>query len=263
MDSKKSPNKKISHVSKTYNKYSLRNVKYPDKKTINSVLNSVIPNKYTLPVENFHLLTENGYHQYESGYSLLPDGTGYIAFHLSLPDITPEMFDWFFSWHPVDSDRYKIWNPEEHISVYVDNDDRKQLLNSNLPYNRRLWGVNVIYREKTSEEIIHDSLMSYHSPAECGIECCSKTGNNWTAVCANEGSICHFVRETKGGSELRSRIWTGVDTTEAEKEHLLPESFHHPDEMENYLKETALHYITDFTNLSVILPSLFRELETF
>ncbi|KAL1618595.1 hypothetical protein SLS56_010479 [Neofusicoccum ribis] len=33
---------------------------------------------------------------------------------LDIPDITGEMYDWWFGWHLVDSARYKLWNPVAH-----------------------------------------------------------------------------------------------------------------------------------------------------
>lgn len=32
----------------------------------------------------------------------------------NLPQVTGEMYDWWFGWHLVDSARYKLWNPVAH-----------------------------------------------------------------------------------------------------------------------------------------------------
>ena len=120
----------------------------------------------------------------------------------------------------------------------------KKLLDTRLSYKKRLWDTNVLYIEKTDENIIHETIMSYHSPYDCGFELNdenSKNEESWTAVCANEGSICHYVRKTDQGSELRSRIWSGMDTTEVESEYSLPGSFHPEKEIELFVKR--LQYI--------------------
>ena len=241
-----------------YHKYLSKSINYPDRKTIKSVLNSVIPCKEALPSEQYFKLQENGYHVHESGYSIMPDGTGYIAFYIDFPDTRPDMFDWFFSWHPVETERYIIWNPEEHITAIVDDEDRLRLTNSAIPFNQRLWGVHVLYREKSEEDDVHDILVSYHSPYELGFSK-DKSSTNWTAVCGNEGSVCFFVREKDGGSELRGRIWTGVNTQDAEDEFSLPGSYLDTADAEYFVKKTAVHYITDFSNLSSILPSLYKD----
>ena len=109
------------------NSFSLSNITYPDAVSLTNVLNSKIPGNETLSPDKYSLLQKKrGYHEHETGYSILPDGTSYIAFHLPLPNITPLMFDWFFSWHPLDSIRYNLWHPDEHISVAVDEEDRKK-----------------------------------------------------------------------------------------------------------------------------------------
>ena len=249
----------LTENSLKYKKYLSKTVKYPDRKTLKSVLDSVIPCKEALSSEDFYKLQENGYHQYESGYSVMPDGTGYIAFCLDLPDATPEMFDWFFSWHPLENERYRIWNPEEHINTFIAEEDRIRLTDPKLSYRERIWGVHVIYREKSEEDNIQDILVSYHSPFESGFSKNKTCKGNWTAVCSNEGSACFFVREKEGGAELRSRIWTGVNTQAVEEEHSLPESYLNVKDTEFFIKKTAAHFITDFTNLSSLLPSLFND----
>ena len=249
----------LTITSSKYSKYLSKAVNYPDKKTVKNVLNSIIPCNEVLCSKEYCKLQENGYHQYESGYSVMPNGTGYIAFCIDLPDATPEMFDWFFSWHPVEPERYRIMNPEEHINAFITEEDRNRLIDNRLPYNERLWGVHVLYSEKTEDNEIHDLLLSYNSPYESGFSKNKPCKCKWTAVCGNEGSICYFVREKKGGAELRARIWAGIDTQEAEEEHSLPESYLSIEDTEFFIKKTAVHFITDFSNLSSILPSLYRD----
>ena len=49
------------------------------------------------------------------GYCALPDGSAYLANKMSMSGVTPEMFDWWFAWHGLDSLRYKIWDREDHM----------------------------------------------------------------------------------------------------------------------------------------------------
>ncbi len=231
---------------------------HPDNKTIKSVLNTVIPNKYVLPVSSFHRLQDKGYHEYESGYSIMQDGTGYIAVYLTLPGVTPEMFDWFFSWHPVAPVQNHIWGTGKKISTVITEKDRQQLLSS-LPFNERIWGVHVLYREESEHDISHDMLVSYHSPYEYGFSKQTEDAGNWTAICANDGSICFFLRAIEGGSELRIRVWCGINTSDIEKEFSLPQSYLPEEEADSYIKKTAIHIINDFTNISCIIPQLYRD----
>ena len=32
-----------------------------------------------------------------------------------MPRVHPEMWDWWFAWHSVESDRYRLWHPEAHL----------------------------------------------------------------------------------------------------------------------------------------------------
>ncbi|KAK0638095.1 Phloretin hydrolase [Lasiodiplodia hormozganensis] len=59
-------------------------------------------------------LTRPGYLQLENGWSLRSDGSLMIAIRTEMGNVTGEMYDWWFSWHLVDSSRYKLWAPIAH-----------------------------------------------------------------------------------------------------------------------------------------------------
>ena len=45
----------------------------------------------------------------QEGFTVMEDGTGYVANSTFMKDVTVEMMQWWFAWHSVNSDlRYKI-----------------------------------------------------------------------------------------------------------------------------------------------------------
>jgi hypothetical protein len=50
----------------------------------------------------------------ETGWCFLDDGVGYIAVRTTMPEVTGEMVDWWFDWHPREAIRYRIWHPQAH-----------------------------------------------------------------------------------------------------------------------------------------------------
>jgi hypothetical protein len=67
--------------------------------------------------ENVHALLDPATHAVETGYCELPDGTAYVASLVPLPGCTAEMYGWWFWWHGVESARYPLWYPYNHVSV--------------------------------------------------------------------------------------------------------------------------------------------------
>ena len=62
----------------------------------------------------FPFLFDDGYLPGEFGMYALPDGGTMIANLTDMPGVTPEMFDWWFAWHGLDSFRYTIWDKDDH-----------------------------------------------------------------------------------------------------------------------------------------------------
>ena len=58
---------------------------------------------------------KDGYFQRERGWQVMPDGTTFVAGFIFMKDVTPDMFQWWFSWMPVDGLRGRLWDPEEHF----------------------------------------------------------------------------------------------------------------------------------------------------
>ncbi len=61
--------------------------------------------------------------QDEMGYIKTKEGY-LVSMHCPMPDVTPEMFEWWFWWHPQESDRYKLWFPGSHLKIRYDSKDK-------------------------------------------------------------------------------------------------------------------------------------------
>lgn len=56
----------------------------------------------------------------ETGWCVLPDGVAYVAVRTAMPDVSGEMVDWWFDWHPRDPLRYRVWHPAAHRGNSLD-----------------------------------------------------------------------------------------------------------------------------------------------
>jgi hypothetical protein len=188
-----------------------------------------------------------------------------------MPGVTAEMLDWWFWWHAMDPLRYKIWYPNSHQSNSVDN--LEEYKNRRGPYRERYWNSTQYPVEDLgigSEEL----FIKFMPPEEFGFDVARfSEANVATVVCAYVGSVdkkvwhtymCHFVRQTETGLEMRSRFWIGhtVQFTWLSEESILNNLVNNrlfrkiviPEDIGYQL---AMHCAQEYNNLAIILPELF------
>lgn len=217
-----------------------------------------------LRVTERNRLFEAGYFEVETGFCVMEDGTGYIANLTFMPNVTVEMFDWWFAWHGLGELRYTIWNPEEHYSAFSIN--VVQGKSPNLTLKEKYWGTTHLIREDLGGGP-ENLFATFKKPDEMGFDG-SLIGTKacGTIITANSGIrdaakasaevMCHFVREVEGGIELRSRFWLGWHIIDGRPVRMLPD-----DETTPLMKPQKLleHNMREFTNLAELLPAIYSE----
>jgi len=83
-------------------------------------------------IRNRNDLMKPGYLGDETGYSVLEDGSGFAATLVNMPDVTPEMLDWWFNWHPLEGLRYALWCPVAHTDISAKEPYRHNPINRSL-----------------------------------------------------------------------------------------------------------------------------------
>ena len=251
-------------TQKSYFKYYLEDMTPPSPEAYQA-MRQIRPDQ-ALPFKDRNRLFEPGYMDAEVGFTILPDGTGYLANLTRMPGVTAEMFDWWFAWHSLDNLRYTLWNPDDHYQA--ENMNRVHAMDESLSYRERLWNC--------SHDIIEDTgmgpapiVINFKYPGDIGFDD-SKIGTEAcaTIVCGlgyGKGQppfampdtvMCHFVREIPGGIELRSRFWMGWTYKNGKDVKALPDGIRMPIMGPMSL---AMHNVKEFTNLAALLPRIFPE----
>lgn len=140
------------------------------------------------------------------------DGILVVCCLTDMPDNTPEMWDWWFGWHGVSSERYKLWHPEDHVWSGVSEDRRTR---PNL--RDRYIGVDSYVDERIASPEVLKLTISFRRPSSFGLDE-TKISKLGTAICArvglrgsplNTGRLIHLIRRTPTGAEMLSRFWLG------------------------------------------------------
>jgi phloretin hydrolase len=229
-----------------------------------------------LAIADVNELLNPGYLARETGYCFLPDGSGYTAVLTRMPGVTAKMLEWWFCWHSLEDLRYKIWFPGAHTAISVR--DRKRIADTTLSFSERCWN-NPHY---PVEDIgVGSDLLSitFMDPRDFGFDVSRfKEARVATVLCTRVGSVrkgvehtrmCHFVRETDGGVEMRSRFWIGamIRLKILPKDSPLNRPFN-----TRFIRKIAIprdaprqmarHCAQEYNNLARILPKLYKEYGT-
>lgn len=197
----------------------------------------------------------------ENGFTVAPNGSGFVANTTFMPGVTAEMFDWWFGWHSVTSDlRYKIWDHDDHY--YARADKPEYVKDPNVPLAQKTWGV----KHRIKEDIglgADDLLLCFQQPSKLGYDDAKiGTPSCQAMVCAyGLGSapavMTHIAKETEGGILFCSRFWMGYGPNEnGEIVKLIPDGVSIPEMMPRALYG---HNIKEYSNLAAILPKLYAE----
>lgn len=142
----------------------------------------------------------------ESGWTRLPDGSIQVAFRTLLPDLTAEMVEWWFGWHPLRDDRYRAWHPSEHFGNRVLPGATRQA--------KSYWGAVIFFDEDVGDGR-SQLRTAFTSPQGFGLPgdpfadgavkviLSARVGDRWMT----HTDMIHVFLADGGGLSLRSRFW--------------------------------------------------------
>lgn len=166
------------------------------------------------PVAEANQLLEPGYLDLENGFTRLANGQVFVAALTKMPRVTSEMIDWWFGWHYMESERYKLWHPRAHLANAAKrmigddpglSDRQKYLHNPN--YVSEYVGNALLNIEITFSEPAELLDASRFGSAGVGTAVCGVVAARNTPV--EIARMIHLIRETDDGCEMRSRFWMG------------------------------------------------------
>ncbi len=193
--------------------------------------------------------------QSEVGYKKMEDGTYLVSMICPMPNITIEMIEWWFWWHPQANERYQVWFPREHFKISYAKKDKKYFTQQQQPTfcENTQYPKEKIGKVKLPLRIDFISFDTFGFSKEL-----MKKNNIPLIVCGHVGvfkgliwhtEMAHIFKKTDDGLLLISRFWIGKKLNNPILRKIILK--------DKIARDMAEHCCIEYRNLVEILPELY------
>ncbi|GAB5454749.1 MAG: hypothetical protein Hens2KO_09780 [Henriciella sp.] len=150
-----------------------------------------------------------GYAEGEEGFRSeirrLPNGVYEVSALTEMPGVNAEMVRWWFGDYLQTSEHYKRWHPTAHIWMDWENKVDGEFI-----------GASHLVHEYLGEDLAKlriqfvppEEILGPVNLADDDVAVCARAGLLEQPL--NGGKMCHIIRNTDDGAEMRSRFWLGM-----------------------------------------------------
>ena len=161
----------------------------------------LLPFRQTIDAEKA-LVEETGV--YATEVRRLPDATYLVAVRTPMPDVKADMVRWWFSDFLQTTEHYNWWHPKDHLWMDWENKEPGKINGASHIVHEYIGGD----LSKLRIQFVNSSeFFGYDANDEDTFVICAKVGLLDEAM--NIAKMCHVVRNTLDGAEMRSRFWLG------------------------------------------------------
>lgn len=256
-------------ASKPYAKYYFQNMTPIPQEDLDRVNAGPIDPSKALPIAERNRLLQEGYLPCETGYCLMPDGSGFAATSVLMENVTPTMLDWWFNWHPLEGLRYAMWCPIAHSDISAET-PQSHLDSSGVDLAVRNYGKSHFPVEGFALKGAQKLRLHFRTPQDMGLDMQlfhePNITNLFAATVTHEKGplvfpiniFMHCVRRVERGVEYRSRYWLGwvMDRHGKIVRSKLPVP---KSTMFHLARCNCIHSLIEYNHLASILPALYAE----
>jgi hypothetical protein len=148
------------------------------------------------------LINETGV--YPNEIKRLSDATYLVSVRTPMPGVTAKMVQWWFSDFLQTTEHYNWWHPKDHVWMDWENKQPGKIV-----------GASHLVHEYIGQELSKLRIQFINASELFGYD---PNNENTFIICARVGlldekiniaKMCHIVRNTLNGAEMRSRFWLG------------------------------------------------------
>jgi hypothetical protein len=151
-------------------------------------------------------ILETGYAPVETGHRRLANGTVLVSALTTMPGVKAKMIRWWFADFMRTTEHYTWWHPRDH--VWMDWEDKRsgEYVGASHLVHERIGG----HLQKLRIHFVDPR--TFFTPEKFadfeGVAVCAEVGELERPV--NIARMCHVIRDTEWGCEMRSRFWLGI-----------------------------------------------------
>lgn len=209
--------------------------------------------------------------QQQIGYTELPNGGWYVAVKTPMPNVSKEMFDWWFWWHAQEPISYKMWYPQYHFNNRYDIKDReyfKTIFNRFEPNTQYPYELIGGLKGKLSIQFVKPTQFGFSKKA-------IKESKVQTILCGHVGllfpriqhtEMCHILLNKSDETVLVSRFWMVNEPyfLRFSKKSILNKMLISKHVKSKFVfaeraKDVVEHCYIEYRNLATFLPYLFNK----
>ena len=141
---------------------------------------------------------------YDTEVRRLPDASYLVAVRTPMPGVKADMVRWWFADFLNTTEHYSWWHPEDHVWMDWENKKPGEVIGSSHLVHEYI-GSEL---SKLRIQFIDSSeFFGFNPNDEDTFVICARVGLLEQEI--NTAKMCHVVRNTQTGAEMRSRFWLG------------------------------------------------------
>ena len=145
-----------------------------------------------------------GYGAFETGVRRMPNGTLQVSALTRMPGVKARMVRWWFADFLQTTEHYTWWHPTDHVWMDWENKQPGQIVGASHLVHEYIGGE----MQRLRIQFVDPAEFFGADPnAEDVLAICAYPGSLDEPL--NAGKMCHIVRDTPWGAEMRSRFWLG------------------------------------------------------
>ena len=134
----------------------------------------------------------------------LPDASYLVAVRTSMPEVKADMVRWWFSNFLQTTEHYNWWHPKDHVWMDWENKKPGEIIGASHLVHEYIGGD----LSKLRIQFVNSAeFFGYDANDEDTFVICARVGLLDEEM--NIAKMCHVVRNTLNGAEMRSRFWLG------------------------------------------------------
>jgi hypothetical protein len=134
----------------------------------------------------------------------LPDATYLVSVRTTMPNVKADMVRWWFVDFLQTTQHYNWWHPKDHVWMDWENKKPGEIIGASHLVHEYIGGE----LSKLRIQFVNSSeFFGYDANDKETFVICARVGLLDEKI--NIAKMCHVVRNTMNGSEMRSRFWLG------------------------------------------------------